>query len=88
MGDILPTLIKKLKLGKKLKEHEALKLWEEVVGKMISKKAKAYRVDRGVLFVRVNDPMWLQELCLRKKEIIEKINEKIGKEVIKDINFF
>ena len=41
----------------------------------------------GVLFVRANSSSWSQELQLKKKEILLKVNNKIGNKVITDLRF-
>ena len=72
---------------KALKQESAVVLWGEVVGKTISKVATAEKVDKGVLTVKTESPTWRQELHLQKKEIINKINNKIGSKTIKEIRF-
>jgi hypothetical protein len=39
------------------------------------------------LFVHVKTSTWRNELTLRKKEIIDKLNTVIGFDVVKDIKF-
>jgi len=40
-----------------------------------------------VLIVKTGSPAWRQELHMQKKEIINKINKKIGSKAIKEIRF-
>ncbi len=47
----------------------------------------ATRILQGVLFVHVKTSTWRNELTLRKKEIIDKLNIVIGINVVKDIKF-
>ena len=37
---------------------------------------------------RVKDPVWRNELQFFKAEIIKKLNDKIGRTVVKDIKFY
>ena len=39
------------------------------------------------LTVKTESPTWRQELHMQKKEIIDKINNKIGSKTIKEIRF-
>ena len=70
-----------------IKQESAVFLWGEVVGKRISSVTTAEKVDKGVLTVKTESPTWRQELHMQKKEIIDKINNKIGSKTIKEIRF-
>ena len=72
---------------KKAIEENAVSIWGEVVGKNISEVTKATRVDKGTLVVKTESATWRQELHMQKKEIINKINKKIGSLAIKEIRF-
>ena len=72
---------------KALKQESAVFLWGEVVGKRISSVTTAEKVDKGILTVKTESPTWRQELHMQKKEIIDKINNKIGPKTIKEIRF-
>jgi predicted nucleic acid-binding Zn ribbon protein len=63
-------------------------LWSKSVGRLLANKSQIYRLENDVLFVLVADNVWLQELVLRKPQIIKKINKSLpDKEQIKDIIF-
>jgi hypothetical protein len=38
--------------------------------------------------VKVDDDVWRNELTYFKRQIIEKLNEKLGKKTIKEIKFY
>jgi predicted nucleic acid-binding Zn ribbon protein len=87
IGLALDELVLGLGIKKKLQEYDAVVYWETVVGKQIAKMATATRITQGVLFVHVKTSTWRNELTMRKKEIIEKLNTTIGFSVVKDIKF-
>ena len=72
---------------KAIKQESAVFLWAGVGGQTISNATKAEKVDKGVLTVKTQSPTWRQELHMQKKEIIDKINNKIGSKAIKEIRF-
>jgi predicted nucleic acid-binding Zn ribbon protein len=76
-----------LGIQKKLQEYDAVVYWENVVGERIAQMTTATRILQGVLFVHVKTSTWRNELTLRKKEIIDKLNTVIGFDVVKDIKF-
>jgi len=49
--------------------------------------AEAVKVDKNVLFLRVENSVWKSELNLRKNLIAEKINKYFNEQVIKTIRF-
>jgi predicted nucleic acid-binding Zn ribbon protein len=87
IGPAINDLVKSLGIQKKLQEYDAVVIWEEAVGERIARMTKATRIVQGVLFVQVKTSTWRNELTLRKKEIIDKLNTSIGTEVVKDIRF-
>ncbi len=70
-----------------LDQESAVVLWGVVVGGAISSVTKAERVESGSLIVRVESSVWRQELHMQKRDIIKKINKKIGTKAIGDIRF-
>ena len=87
IGSALDELVKSLGIKKKLQEYDAVIYWEQVVGEQIARITTARRITQGVLFVHVKTSTWRNELSLRKKEIVDKLNTVIGFEVVKDIKF-
>jgi predicted nucleic acid-binding Zn ribbon protein len=76
VGELLPTVLKSIGLGQRLKEQEVLGIWAQVVGEEIAARTQPLRVERGVLYVRVDQSAWLQELHFMEKEILRKLKEK------------
>ncbi len=74
-------------LDKKVKETEIINFWNEVTGKKISEITKPLKILDGRLFIKVSNPSWRSELMLVKPKIIEKINNRIGCKILKEIIF-
>ena len=84
---ILERLTKRMGIAARLEREKPVLVWEEAVGKTISRRAKAISLRNDILFVRVQNSVWLQELSMLKEGIIEKINTLVGKDVVRDIVF-
>lgn len=87
IGDVISRLVKRLKIEKKLKEYKAIEQWSNVVGKIIAHKTKPTKVENGMLFVKVESPIWMSELSMRKDDIRKALNKSLGRNIIKDIKF-
>jgi len=84
---VLKKAISESGFKKALDQEDAVFVWGEVVGKNISKVTEAKEVDKGTLVIKTESATWRQELHMQKKEIINKINKKIGSIAIKEIRF-
>jgi predicted nucleic acid-binding Zn ribbon protein len=87
VGELLPAVLKSIGLDRKLKQQEILTIWPEVVGADIAAKTQAVKVDKGVLFVRVDHSAWIQELHFLEKEILSKLKDRAPDIDIKRIRF-
>ncbi len=84
---VLDNFLKKTRLSDGINQQKAVEVWPEIVGNNIAENTEAVSVEHGVLFIRAGSSAWSQELQLKKKEILLKINKKVGKKIIKDLRF-
>ena len=75
VGDVLPSLLRRLGLDQKFKEQTLLTLWPEVVGKEIAARSEATRIHDGVLYVRAEPGAWMQELHFMERELVGRLRE-------------
>ena len=60
--------------------------WKPLVGDILAEKSKITRYDRGVLYIKAANHIWMQDFVLNKPELLLKLKEKTGLE-IKNILF-
>lgn len=84
-GALLRELLKQWGVEGKLREYAAWQVWHEVVGPQIAARARPARIRDGILEVRVDQAVWMQQLQLLKPKILSRLNERLGGEVIRDI---
>jgi len=86
---LLPDLLQKQLAGSgladRLREVEIWRLWPEVVGPAVASRAQPLRIINGILTVTVSSPAWMQELRFLTSMMKEKLNDRIGAELIKEI---
>jgi hypothetical protein len=88
LGAVLEKSLKRLDLSGRLGEYGIWPIWNETVGPTIARNAQPEKIRHGTLFVKVSSPMWMQQLQYMKEEIAEKLNQNLGKEIVKNIFFF
>lgn len=88
VGEILQKSIQRMDLSRRLEEYGVWPIWNEVVGPTIARNAQPERIRQGTLFVKVPSPTWMQQLQYMKEMVREKLNQSLGREVVKNIFFF
>jgi len=87
LNSILDELISSKGWEDRLKEIALPEYWKEVVGSAVADKAQFKRFDDGTIFVSTVSSTWRTELQLRSDLIIKQLNNKLGKEKVKEIKF-
>ncbi len=87
LKSVINRFLKNNGLDKGVNQQNAILIWEETVGDTIASNTKAETVEHGTLTVKTTNPAWRQELVFKKRDIIEKLNSKLGKNTIREIRF-
>jgi len=61
--------------------------WPAVVGDQIARRTEVVDLKFHTAVVKVSGAMWIQELNLLKRQIMARIAERIGEDVVRDIRF-
>lgn len=85
LAEALQDYIKEMNLEGKLNEVHLIGSWEEIVGKAIASRTSKIYIKDHVLYVHLTSSVVRNELLMLKQTLKEKLNEKAGLEVIKDI---
>lgn len=85
LAEAVHDYIKEMHLEGKLSEIAVLNSWEETVGKAIASRTSKIYIRDKVLFVHLSSSVVRSELLMLRQALVDKINEKAGTEVIKEI---
>ena len=85
LAEAVNDFIKEMNLGEKLSEVGVINSWEEIVGKAISSRTSKIYIKDHILYVHLNSSVVRNELLMLRETLKEKLNEKAGNDVIKDI---
>lgn len=84
-GDLLAGLGERLGIAARLNQYRAFQVWEAAVGAQIAAHARPLRIRDGILEVRVDQSVWMQQLQLLKPRILEQLNRQLAGAELRDI---
>ena len=85
---LLSAVFENRKWRSKLELHRVFEFWDRTVGKEIAAVAQPSLIrSRNVLWVKVKDSIWMQQLHLQKMLLLEKLNRQFKGEKLSDIHF-
>lgn len=83
----LPMALSELNLLEQYKLNTLVHHWHDVVGAVIASHAQIVHIKPPLIIISADTSMWMQELQMQKRRIIEEINNYYGREIIADIRF-
>lgn len=84
----IKALLENLGIEQTVLENQVLLMWPILVGKRIAEVTTVEKFENKTLFIKVAHSVWRNELLFQKKEIIKKINKKVGKVIVTEIKFY
>ena len=87
IGQIINDVLKRENLDVALDEHRASALWPQIVGDGINRYTIRRFVKDGVMTVYLSSAALKSELMLNREGIIQRINEALGRDIIREIIF-
>lgn len=85
--EAINDLLDSYRLRKKFDETALIAAWPELMGTAIANRTKQLYISDKKLFLRVESSVIKNELLMMKSQIIKRLNEKAGHEVILSIVF-
>lgn len=88
LGSVMPGVLKDIGLDRRRVELEISKVWNNLIDPIIAAHAQPTGLNKGTLFVTVDNSVWLSEIVrYRRKEILDRLQHSFGKEFIARISF-
>jgi hypothetical protein len=86
--EVLPQLLKDLRLEARQGEAEIVKVWNDLLDPNLTAHAQPAGLHKGTLFVTVDSSVWLAEIVrYRRKEVLDRLQHSFGKNLIQKISF-
>jgi hypothetical protein len=87
LGKALGAVLKRVDPDEHLRVYRIWSFWAEEVGELIARRARPTYVRNGVLVVTVATHAWMQELRFMKESLRQRLNTRLGAELIHDLHF-
>ena len=87
MISTLSEILGNLPVKERVKEYGLWKVWDKLAGEAVSRHCQPDRLKDGILFLKVDSPVWMQQLQFMKSLILEKVNGYMKDNAVKDVRF-
>jgi hypothetical protein len=84
---ILDTFFQRRKLDSRLKGFRVFDIWEEAVGTRIARHSQPKGFKDHILWVTVDNSIWMHQLTFLEGQIKEKLNQMMGSSLVEKIRF-
>ncbi|MFW2368335.1 MAG: DciA family protein [Desulforhopalus sp.] len=85
IAELLPSLVHDKGWEKQLDQHALFLEWQERVPEDVAKYAEPLKIEKGVLWVEVENSSWMQQFQYQKLEILDRLNETLRVARLKDL---
>ena len=76
-GDIVSDILKEFSIGTDFYVESIRSAWSDIIGDILSTHSVPERIQRGILFIAVDHPVFANEIMLMKDSIIKKIEKNL-----------
>ena len=87
ISGILVRLLKQYGLEGKMLEYTLAEKWEHIAGNIIAAHSRPDSIRYKKLYIIVDSNAWIQELSFYKTDLVTKVNNYFGKQIISDVFF-
>ena len=85
IGDALDKFLEQSRIKGSIQALQIGDVWEDIMGKTIARYTEEIKIINDTLFITTHVAPLKQELIFQKEKIKLRVNEALGKKVIKEI---
>ena len=85
MSDAIQQFLRGSKLKGNMQAFQIEEIWEQLMGKTISKYTDKIQIVNQTLFISSSVAQLKHELLYQKEKIIERVNEALGENLIREV---
>jgi len=85
IGDAIDKFLEQSRIRGSIQALQIGDVWEEIMGKTIARYTEEIKIINDTLFITTHVAPLKQELIFQKEKIKLRVNEALGKKIIKEI---
>jgi len=85
LGDALRKFLNQSQLKGSIQAMQIEEVWEQIMGKTVARYTDKIQIHGHTLYVNTTVAPLRQELMYQKDKIIQRVNEALGENVIKEV---
>ena len=85
LGDAIDLYLQSTGIKEKALVQRIIADWESIMGKPIADHTEKLWFNQGTFWIKVNHPVWKNELNMARTRIMDKLNQKLGASLIKEV---
>ncbi len=85
IGDVIMECLREMQIDRKLKEVNIVAQWESLMGRTVASRTSKIYIRNHVLYIHVTSSVLKNELIMLRQDIITRLNEKAGEQLIDEI---
>ena len=87
LGEVLSDFIRNSGITRRIDEARAVEAWNEIVNQPLRAVTEKVWIHSGTMYVKISNSTWRHELHLESKAWCDRVNNHLGRKVIKAIEF-
>lgn len=87
MKDAVYDLLNNYKIKNKYDEAHIIQVWGDLMGEGVASRTENVYIKNHTIFIKVSSPPLRNELLMQKTSILNRINNNLGEEKLKEIVF-
>lgn len=87
LGAVMDELIDKMGLRGRIDEARVIEEWAAMVGPQVNGVTQSAWMRKGTLYIQISSSVWRHQLHLQRTDWKKRLNEKVGRQVVKEIVF-
>lgn len=88
LSEVLLRYLRESGLESPLNQYRLLQAWTDVVGEGVAAQTQSLTIRNQTLVVRVVSPALRANLMMRRRQLVQRLNQAVRAEVIVDISFY
>lgn len=85
IDSVLQTYLRSEGLETPLNQLRLIEAWDEVVGKTVVRYTGEKYIKNQTLFVSISNPSLRQDLSMMRSQLVRRLNDAVGAQVISDV---